>query len=193
MLRRVSLLVCILGLAALVVACSGPSKTLETSVKDLQTKVDGQQAKVDAATQADTTLKTDLATQTNLVKQLTTRVTTLETALQNHINPPLALEIKSLSSPVLQGGNVTLVIKTDPGARVSVSLKLPAGQKAPSGLSDKTAGRNGEVTWTWKVAKTLPAGSYAVQVSAAYQGKTASQNTNLVVNAPAPAPAKTTK
>ena len=64
------------------------------------------------------------------------------------------------------------------------------GQTPPSGLADKTAGRSGEVVWTWKVAKTIPAGSYAVQISAAYEGKSASQNTNLVVTAPVPAPAK---
>jgi hypothetical protein len=191
MLRRASLVACILGLVALVVACSGPDKTLETSVKGLQTKIDALQAKVDTATQADTTLKTDLATQTNLVKQLQTKVTALETTLQNHMNPPLALEIKSLTSPVLQGGSVTLVVKTEPGARVSVSLKLPAGQIPPSGLTDKTTGKNGEAKWTWKVAKNLPAGSYVVQVSAQYQNRSASGNTNLVVTAPAPAPAKT--
>ncbi|MCX6099459.1 MAG: hypothetical protein NTX69_05535, partial [Candidatus Bipolaricaulota bacterium] len=84
MLRRVSLLVCIFGLMALVVACSGPStstSTVETKVDGLQTTVTALQTKVDAATQADTALKTELANQTNLVKQLTTRVTTLETSL----------------------------------------------------------------------------------------------------------------
>jgi len=193
MLRRVSLLVCIFGLMALVVACSGPStstSTVETKVDGLQTTVTALQTKVDAATQADTALKTELTNQTNLVKQLTTRVTTLETSLQNHINPPLALGIKSLTTPVLQGSTVRLVVTTDPGARCSVSVKYPAGQTPPSGLADKTAGRSGEVVWTWKVAKTIPAGSYAVQVSAAYEGKSASQNTNLVVTAPVPAPAK---
>ncbi len=192
MLRRISLLVCVLGLVATVVACTGPDKTLTTNVTDLQTKVTALQTKVDAATAADASLKTDLTAAQTTVKQLTTRVTTLETALQNHINPPLVLEIKSLTSPVLQGGKVTLLVNADPGARVSISLKLPTGQLPPSGLTDKTAGKNGQVTWTWTLAKTLPAGSYAVQISSAYQGKTASQSTNLVVNAPAPAPAKTT-
>jgi hypothetical protein len=132
MLRRVSLLVCIFGLMALVVACSGPSTSTstspsaaETKVAELQTTVTALQTKVDAATQADTALKTELTNQTNLVKQLTTRVTTLETSLQNHINPPLALGIKSLTTPVLQGDTVRLVVTTDPGARCSVSVKYP--------------------------------------------------------------------
>jgi hypothetical protein len=120
---------------------------------------------------------------------MATRVTTLETALQNHINPPLVLEIKSLTSPILQGGKASLVAKADPGARVAISLKLPAGQAQPSGLSEKTVGKDGQVTWSWTVAKTLPAGSYAILVASSYEGKTASQSTNLVVTAPAPAPA----
>ncbi len=191
MLRRIALLVCVLGLVATVVACSGPDKTLTTKVTDLEAKATALQTKVDAATAADTTLRTDLTAAQTTVKQLTTRVTTLETALQNHINPPLVLEIKSLTSPALQGSKVTLVANADPGARVSISLKLPTGQARPNGLTEKTAGKNGQVTWTWTVAKTLPAGSYAIQITSAYQGKTASQSTNLVVNAPAPAPAKT--
>jgi hypothetical protein len=189
MLRRIGLVLCVLGLVAAVVACSGPDKTLTTKVTDLEAKVTALQTKVDTSATTETSLRTDLTAAQNTVKQLTTRVTTLETSLQNYINPPLALEVKSLTSPVLQGASVTLVVKTDPGARVSVSLKLPAGQIPPSSLTDKTAGKNGEVTWTWKVAKTLAAGSYAVQVTAAYEGKTASQSTNLVVTAPAPAPA----
>ena len=192
MLRRIGVLVCILGLVATLVACSGPDKTLTTNVTDLQTKVTAMQKTVDASTAADTALRTDLTTAQNQVKQLTTRVTTLETALQNHVNPPLVLEIKSLTSPVLQGARVTLVVKADAGARVSVSMKVPSGQTAPK-LGDQTVGRNGEATWTWNVAKTLPAGTYAIAISSAYQGKTASANGNLVVNAPTPAPAKTTK
>ncbi len=188
MLRRIGLIVCILGVVATLAACTGDT----TKVTDLEKKVADLQTKVDASVQTETSLRTDLTAAQNQVKQLTTRVTTLETSLQNHINPPLALEVKGLTSPVLQGASATLTVKTDPGARVSVSVKVPAGQTAPS-LGDKTAGRNGEITWTWKVAKTLPAGSYAVQISASHEGKTASQNTNLVVNAPAPAPAKPTK
>lgn len=190
MLRRISLLVCILGLVATVVACSGPDKTLTTKVTDLEAKVAALQTKVDAATAADTALKTDVTNTQNSVKQLTTNVSQLGTQLANHINPPLVLEVKSLTSPVLQGGKVTLVAKADPGARVTASLKLPAGQKAPSGLGEKTAAKDGSVTWTFSVDKKLAAGSYPVQITSAYQGKSASQSTNLVVNAPAPAPAK---
>ncbi len=189
MLRRIGLILCVLGLVATVVACSGPDKTLTTKISDLESKVTALQTKVDASAQTETTLKNDLTAAQNTVKQLTTRLTTVETSVQNIINPPLALSIKSLTSPVLQGNKATLVVKTDPGARCSLSVKLPAGQTPPSNLTDKTAGKNGEVSWTWTVAKTLPAGSYAIQVSAAYEGKTASQNTNLVVTAPAPAPA----
>ena len=192
MLRRIGVLLCILGLVATLVACSGPDKTTTTNITDLQTKVAAMQKTVDASTAADTALRTDLTAAQATIKQLTTRITTLETNLQNHINPPLVLEIKSLSSPVLQGAGVTLVVKADPGARVSVSMKVPTGQTAPK-LGDKTIGKNGEATWTWNVAKTLPAGTYAIQITSVLQGKSASANGNLVVNAPAPAPAKTTK
>ena len=191
MLRRMSLLMCILGLVATVVACSGPDKTLTTKITDLEAKVATLQTKVDAATAADTALKTDVTNVQNSVKQVTAKTTALETTLQNYINPPLVLEVKSLTSPVLQGAKTTLVVKADPGARVAVSLKLPAGQSAPSGLGEKTAGKDGQVTWTWTVAKTLPAGSYPILVASSHEGKTASQSSNLVVTAPAPAPAKT--
>jgi len=192
MLRRISVIVCILGLVATVVACSGPDKTLTTKVTDLEAKVAALQTKVDAATAADTTMKTDLTNVQNSVKQLSTTVTSLDTKLTNHINPPLVLEVKSLTSPVVQGTKTTLVVKADPGARVAVVVKLPAGQKIPSGLGEKTAAKDGSVSWTWTVDKTLPAGSYPVQVTSLYQGKTASQSTNLVVNA-VPAKATTTK
>ncbi len=188
MMRRIGVILCVLGLVAAVVACSGPDKTLTTKVTDLETKVAALQAKVDTSATTESSLKTDLASAQTTIKGLTARVTQLETSLQNHINPPLVLEVKSLTSPVVQGNNVTLVVKADPGARVSVKMTVPAGQTAPS-IGDKTAGRNGEASFSWKVAKTLPAGSYAIQITSAYQGKTASQNSNLVVTAPA-APAK---
>jgi len=185
-----SLLLCVLGLVATVVACSGPDKTLTTKVTDLEAKIAALQTKVDAATSADGTLRTDLTAAQNSIKQLTTRTTTLETSVQNIVNPPLVLEVKSLTTPVLQGAKTTLVVHADPGARVSIGLKLPAGQDLPRGLTDKTAGKDGMVTWTWTVAKTLGAGSYPIQVTSNFNNKSASASTTLVVTAPAPAPAK---
>jgi outer membrane murein-binding lipoprotein Lpp len=207
MLRRLGVLVCVVGLLAFAVGCGGPSEksfqdlsnqvsTLQKQLTDLQTSVNDLKTKVDASTQTSTSLKSDVANQGAQVKQLTTKMSALETTLQNFIDPPLVLEVTTLTSPVKQGDKVELAAKTRAGAACSIAITYPAETKvtAPK-LKNAVADKTGKVAWSWKVDKKLPAGTYTVKITAVAGGKTTTQSATFTVTAPAPKvqPAKTTK
>ena len=207
MLRRLGVLVCVMGVLAFAVGCGGPSEksfqdlsdqvqAMKKQVTDLQTAVTGLTSKVDAATQASTSTKTEVANQGTQVKQLTTKLSSLETALQNHIDPPLVLEVTTLTSPVKQGDKVQLAAKTRAGATCAISIDYPAATKvAAPKLKNAVADKTGKVDWSWKVDKKLPVGTYTVKITATSGGKTTTQTATFNVTAPEKkaAPAKTTK
>ena len=207
MLRRLGVLLCVVGLLAFAVGCGGPSEksftdlsnlvtTLQKQLTDLQTSVNDLKTKVDAATQASTSLKTDVANQGTQVKQLTTKLSALETALQNHIDPPLVLEVTTLTSPVKQGDKIDLAAKTRAGATCAIAITYPAETKvtAPK-LKNAVADKTGKVACSWKVDKKLHAGTYTVKITATAGGKTTTQSATFTVTAPEKkvTPAKTTK
>ncbi len=207
MLRRVGVLLCVVGLLAFAVGCGGPSEksftdlsdqvtAMKKQVTDLQTAITGLQTKVDAATQASTSAKTEITNQGTQMKQLTTKLSSLETALQNYVDPPLVLEVTSLTSPVKQGAKVDLAAKTRPGATCAIAITYPAETKvtAPK-LKNAVADKTGKVTWSWKADKKLPAGTYTVKITSTAGGKTTTQSATFTVTAPEKKvePAKTTK
>ncbi|MEW5826252.1 MAG: Lpp/OprI family alanine-zipper lipoprotein [Candidatus Bipolaricaulota bacterium] len=195
MVRRVGIVACVLGVLAMVVACSGPStddfSSLQTKVNELEATVSSLQTKVDTASQTANTAKTDAAAAkteatnaNNAVKQVQGKVATVETRLENYINPPLTLELVSLTTPIEPGKTAKLVMKTWPGAVCSITLNYPADQELPRGLGEKKADRNGEVSWSFRVAKTVAPGAYGIEVLAMADDKTTKATTNLVVVAP---------
>ncbi|MDD4903646.1 MAG: hypothetical protein PHV11_03250 [Candidatus Bipolaricaulis sp.] len=196
MVRRLGVLLCVVGLLAFAVGCGGPSEqsftelsdrvaALAKQVTDMQTAVTGLQTKVDAASQAATSAKTEATNQGASVKQLTTKLSALETTLQNFIDPPLVLEVTTLTSPVQPGDKVELAAKTRAGARCAIAITYPAETKvkAPK-MKDEVADKNGKAEWSWKVDKKLPAGTYTVKITATVGGKTTTQSATFTVTAP---------
>lgn len=205
MLRRLGVLLCVVGLLAFAVGCGGPSEksftelsnqvaALAKQITDLQASTASLQTKVDQATQATTTVRTEVTNQGSSVKQLTTKLSALETALQNHMDPPLIVEVTTLTSPVKVGDKVELVAKTRAGTRCAIVITYPAETKikAPT-LRDAVADKNGKVDWSWKVDKKLPAGTYTVKITATLGGKTTTQNATFTVTVPPATVKKTTE
>lgn len=198
MVRRVGVVACVLGVLAMLVACTGPSKettdkisALESKVSQLETTVASLQTKADSATATANTAKTDAAAAKtdatnarNSVSQVQSTVAAVQSRLENYINPPLTLDLVSLTTPLEPGKTAKLVMKTWAGAVCSINLKYPADLELPRGLGEKKAGRNGEVSWSFRVDKAVAPGAYGIEVIATLDGKTAKATTNLVIVAP---------
>ena len=205
MLRRLGVLLCVVGLLAFAVGCGGPSEksftelsdqvaALAKQITDLQASTASLQTKVDQATQATTAVRAEVTNQGSSVKQLTTKLSALETALQNHMDPPLIVEVTTLTSPVKAGDKVQLAAKTRAGTRCAIAITYPAETKikAPK-LRDEVADKSGKVDWSWKVDKKLPAGTYTVKITATLGGKTTTQNATFTVTVPPATVKKTTE
>lgn len=68
---------------------------------------------------------------------------------------PLFIEVVSITSDVRQGDEVTLTVKTKPGATVTTSLqsRIYRAWDGPNPFRvARVAGRDGVVSWTWTYA-----------------------------------------
>ncbi len=93
----------------------------------------------------------------------------------------LTLTIVSVTSPVGPGYNATLIAKTAPGARCTITVYYKSGPSEAAGLYPKDADANGSVSWTWKVGTRTTPGSWRIVVTASLSGKTVSQTTYFTV------------
>ena len=93
----------------------------------------------------------------------------------------LALQITSVTSPVVAGQKATLTVQTAPGARCKISVHYTSTRSAAEGLLEKTAEASGTVSWTWRVGTDMAAGTYRIEVTSTLGEKHASQTTHFTV------------
>ena len=93
----------------------------------------------------------------------------------------LPLQITSVTTPVSQGAEATLIAQTEPKAECNISVYYKSGKSTASGLFPKTADSSGRVSWTWKVGTKTTPGSWKIIVTASFGGKTVSQTTYFEV------------
>lgn len=75
------------------------------------------------------------------------------------------LQIVSVTSPVSQGATASLTAKTSPGASCSITVYYKSGPSSAQGLEPKTAGADGQVSWSWKVGVRTTPGNWRIVVS----------------------------
>jgi len=93
----------------------------------------------------------------------------------------LALQITSVTSPVIAGQKATLTAQTAPGARCKISVYYTSTRSAAEGLQEKTVEASGNVSWTWKIGTDMAAGSYRIEVTSTLGEKHASQTVHFTV------------
>jgi hypothetical protein len=80
------------------------------------------------------------------------------------------------------GDDVTVTVKTAPGATVKIVFTMPSGTVSsyPSD-NTKTAGADGIITWTWNINSHIGAGeaTYSFNITLNGQTKTASLNKTI--------------
>lgn len=94
---------------------------------------------------------------------------------------PLTLDIVSVTSPALRGEKATLIARTLPEAKCTITVYYKSGASQASGLGPKVADGKGRVSWTWKVAGTTPPGTYRIVVTANLHGQSITRSTSFVV------------
>ncbi|APV44699.1 hypothetical protein Dform_01375 [Dehalogenimonas formicexedens] len=71
------------------------------------------------------------------------------------------------------GDDVTVTIKTTPGAEVTILFTMPNGTNSTLPADNKkTAGADGLITWTWNINSHVPAGEATYTFTAVLNGRT---------------------
>jgi len=77
---------------------------------------------------------------------------------------PAATAVTFLNAPLSSRGGqiVTLFVRTNPDTACSIEVGYP---QPPPGLDPAMSSRTGDVSWTWRVSRQAPPGSYPITVS----------------------------
>lgn len=86
-----------------------------------------------------------------------------------HIKPaenvPVSVSIQSITTPVLPGSNVSLIVRTKSEATCSIIFTYDDIKSTDSGLVDKKADEFGTVSWSWTVDESTPLGTWPAKVT----------------------------
>jgi beta-lactamase superfamily II metal-dependent hydrolase len=93
----------------------------------------------------------------------------------------LSLKIVSVTSPVGRGYTATLLARTEPGAYCTITVYYKSGPSKASGLYEKQADSQGNVSWSWKVGTRTTPGSWRIVVTASLGGERISETTYFTV------------
>lgn len=98
-------------------------------------------------------------------------------------NARVGASIQNLTSPVAQGENAEINVRTLATAKCTIAVTYNGVAAQDSGLAPKVADDYGLVTWTWTVSKGTPVGTWPVSVTCAYKDKRAVVDGSLLVQA----------
>lgn len=87
---------------------------------------------------------------------------------------PVGVKIISITSPAARNSSATLVAHVPPHTQASIVVHYKSGPSKAAGLEPKTAGEDGQVSWTWKVGGNTTLGAWPVTVTAGNQSAEAS-------------------
>ena len=165
------------------VSAQAPSITsISTTIKLTTTSFTTTQVLTNTTTTSTTptTSTTIGTTPTTSTTTSTTPTPSMQTTTTSTLTD-LMLQIISVTSPVAQGSNATLVANTSPGANCDITVYYKSGPSTASGLSPKISDSHGTVSWTWKVGANTTPGSWRIVVSVTLNGQTVTQETSFTV------------
>jgi hypothetical protein len=86
---------------------------------------------------------------------------------------PVGAAVQSLLSPVKAGSNTSITVKSNAGSKCKISVSYGDILSKDSGLAPKVADAYGNVTWSWTVERSAPAGTWPVKVTCVFYKKSA--------------------
>lgn len=93
-----------------------------------------------------------------------------------------SLTVESVTSPVMPGATATLIAKTDPNAKCLIEVTYDQVKAVDNGLLQKTADKEGSVSWTWKVAPAAAEGKWPAKVTCTNKKSSTIAQGELVVS-----------
>ncbi len=103
-------------------------------------------------------------------------------AAMTKIDKTIPLQVVKISTPIKAGSDASASIKTEPNAMCNITVKYKSGPASAAGLKAQRADKDGNATWTWKVAKNCaPPGEWPVEFTASSKGYKATGNGTLKV------------
>ena len=96
---------------------------------------------------------------------------------------PVGVSTQVFTSPVQQGGNASLAIRTRPEAACSITVTYDNEISKDAGLLPKPADECGVVQWTWTVESSRPVGKWPVDVTCGLGKESGYHREELVVTA----------
>ena len=118
----------------------------------------------------------------------TANVATQNQTLQPPAVAPNAAEsaaIELLTSPVTPGAAASMSVQTNPGSSCTIAVAYDKANSTAAGLIPETADAYGAVTWNWVVEPRAPLGTWPVNVTCAFHGRTGFVQGNLQISATA--------
>lgn len=79
----------------------------------------------------------------------------------------VGVSVQSLTTPVAPGANASVMIRTNPEAKCTITVIYNNVPSKDSGLVAKVADEYGMVNWTWTVPASTPVGKWPVRVTCA--------------------------
>lgn len=83
----------------------------------------------------------------------------------------VGVSVQSLSTPIAPGQNASIMIRTNPDAKCSITVTYNNVPSKDSGLVEKVADEYGMANWTWTVPAGTPLGKWPVRVTCANTAK----------------------
>ena len=80
-------------------------------------------------------------------------------------NKTLDITVVSKTNTVNAGENASIKIKGLPGHTYEIDVIYNSGSSTATGLNEKTADKDGYVTWMWKVGGRTASGTYDIIIS----------------------------
>jgi len=79
----------------------------------------------------------------------------------------VGVSVQYITSPIPQGSNAMVTIKTNAGAKCTIAAVYNNVPSKDSGLMPKVADEFGMASWTWTIEPTVPVGTWPVNVTCA--------------------------
>ena len=100
------------------------------------------------------------------------------------VNVPEGAAIETLTSQVVVGGTVIVNVKTNPLSTCTIAVGYDKVFSKGVGLLDKVADDFGVVSWTWNIDKTIPEGSWPLNVNCSLNKQSAFVQAYILVTKP---------
>ncbi len=103
-------------------------------------------------------------------------------AVQPAVNAKESASVEMITTPLAPGSDASVDVKTNAGSTCTIAVLYNNVASTDPGLIKKIADDYGLVSWSWKVIRTAPEGTWPVKVTCDYNGRSAFVQADLVIS-----------